>query len=125
MNSIQILEKLISFDTVSSNSNLELISYCEKLLKDAGVVDAGAAGYVDMIKGMLHYIEHEKIMNEDIIDNIQTDTSSEVNINEEYENSKFHQFNAYKGMYNPHATNMNLDLAKHQLQKNPLAHSLS
>jgi len=36
MNSIQILEKLISFDTVSSNSNLELISYCEKLLKDAG-----------------------------------------------------------------------------------------
>ena len=36
MNSIQILEKLISFDTVSSNSNLELISYCEKLLTDAG-----------------------------------------------------------------------------------------
>ena len=44
---------------------------------------------------------------------------------QQYENSKFHQFNAYKGMYNPHATNMNLDLAKHQLQKNPLAHSLS
>tara|TARA_B100000700_G_scaffold103837_1_gene117251 strand:+ start:132 stop:1286 length:1155 start_codon:yes stop_codon:yes gene_type:complete len=36
MNSIQILEKLISFNTVSSNSNLELISYCEKILKDAG-----------------------------------------------------------------------------------------
>jgi acetylornithine deacetylase len=36
MNSIQILEKLISFDTVSSNSNLELLSFCEKLLKDAG-----------------------------------------------------------------------------------------
>ena len=36
MNSFLILEKLISFDTVSSNSNLELISYCEKLLKDAG-----------------------------------------------------------------------------------------
>ena len=36
MNSIQILEKLISFDTVSSNSNLEIISYCEKNLKDAG-----------------------------------------------------------------------------------------
>ena len=35
MNSIQILEKLISFDTVSSNSNLELLSFCEKLLKDA------------------------------------------------------------------------------------------
>ena len=36
MNSIQILEKLISFDTVSSNSNLELLSFCEKILKDAG-----------------------------------------------------------------------------------------
>ena len=36
MNSIQILEKLIAFDTVSSNSNLEIISYCEKILKDAG-----------------------------------------------------------------------------------------
>ena len=36
MSSIQILEKLISFDTVSSNSNLEIISYCEKILKDAG-----------------------------------------------------------------------------------------
>ena len=36
MNSIQILEKLISFDTVSLNSNLELLSFCEKLLKDTG-----------------------------------------------------------------------------------------
>jgi len=36
VNSIQILEKLISFNTVSSNSNLEIISYCEKILKDAG-----------------------------------------------------------------------------------------
>jgi len=36
MNSIQILKKLISFDTVSSNSNLELLSFCEKLLKDTG-----------------------------------------------------------------------------------------
>ena len=30
-----MLEKLISFDTVSSNSNLELLSFCEKILKDA------------------------------------------------------------------------------------------
>tara|TARA_Y100000996_G_C22556625_1_gene655728 strand:+ start:2774 stop:4579 length:1806 start_codon:yes stop_codon:yes gene_type:complete len=72
-----------------AKASLEKTPELMKLLKDAGVVDAGAAGYVDMIKGMLHYIEHEKIMNEDIIDNIQTDTSSEVNINEEYENSKF------------------------------------
>ena len=72
-----------------AQASLEKTPELMKLLKDAGVVDAGAAGYVDMIKGMLHYIEHEKIMNEDIIDNIQTDDSSEVNINEEYENSKF------------------------------------
>ncbi len=36
MNSYQILEKLISFNTISSNSNLELMSFCEKLLKDVG-----------------------------------------------------------------------------------------
>ena len=36
MNSYQILEKLISFNTISSNSNLELMSFCENLLKDIG-----------------------------------------------------------------------------------------
>ncbi len=36
MNSLQILEKLISFNTVSSNSNLELIYFCKKILEDAG-----------------------------------------------------------------------------------------
>ena len=36
MNSYQILEKLISFNTISSNSNLELMSFCENLLKDVG-----------------------------------------------------------------------------------------
>ena len=41
MNSIQILEKLISFNTVSSNSNLDIISYCEKILKDAQSNDQG------------------------------------------------------------------------------------
>jgi len=36
MNSIQILEKLISYKTVSYNSNLELISFCQKLLESIG-----------------------------------------------------------------------------------------
>ena len=36
MHSYQILEKLISFNTISSNSNLELMSFCENLLKDIG-----------------------------------------------------------------------------------------
>ena len=36
MNSYQILEKLISYNTISSNSNLELMSFCENLLKDVG-----------------------------------------------------------------------------------------
>ena len=36
MTSIEILKKLISFDTVSSNSNLELISFCKQILENAG-----------------------------------------------------------------------------------------
>ena len=32
MTSIEILKKLISFDTVSSNSNLELISFCKQIM---------------------------------------------------------------------------------------------
>ena len=36
MTSIEILKKLISFDTVSSNSNLELISFCKQILKNIG-----------------------------------------------------------------------------------------
>jgi hypothetical protein len=39
-----------------------------------------------------------------------------------YQQKPFHQFNAYKGNENPYARN--LDVAKRQLQNNPLAHSL-
>lgn len=35
--SVTLLEKLISFNTVSRNSNLELIAYVKKLLADAGI----------------------------------------------------------------------------------------
>jgi|TARA_B110000914_G_scaffold38924_1_gene32266 hypothetical protein len=40
-----------------------------------------------------------------------------------YKQKPFHQFNAYKGNENPNTRN--LDVAKKQLQNNPLAHSLS
>jgi hypothetical protein len=40
-----------------------------------------------------------------------------------YKQKPFHQFNAYKGNENPNTRH--LDVAKKQLQNNPLAHSLS
>ena len=36
MDSFQILEKLISYKTISINSNLELITFCQKLLENIG-----------------------------------------------------------------------------------------
>jgi len=75
--------------TVAKKS-LENTPELMQLLKDAGVVDAGAEGYVDMIEGMLHYIEYEEIMNSSIITDMNLDESISVNNNiEEYENSKF------------------------------------
>jgi hypothetical protein len=41
---------------------------------------------------------------------------------QQYQQKAFHQFNAYKGNANPNACD--LDIAKRQLQNNPLAHSL-
>lgn len=42
---------------------------------------------------------------------------------QQYRQKPFHQFNAYKGNENPNSRS--LDIAKRQLQNNPLAHSLS
>ena len=42
---------------------------------------------------------------------------------QQYQQKPFHQFNAYKGNANPYTSD--LDVAKRQLQNNPLAHSLS
>ena len=42
---------------------------------------------------------------------------------QQYKQKSFHQFNAYKGNANPNTRS--LDIAKRQLQNNPLAHSLS
>jgi hypothetical protein len=41
---------------------------------------------------------------------------------QQYQQKAFHQFNAYKGNANPHCAT--LDIAKRQLQNNPLAHGL-
>jgi hypothetical protein len=41
---------------------------------------------------------------------------------QQYQQKAFHQFNAYKGNANPHT--QDLDIAKRQLQNNPLAHGL-
>ena len=40
-----------------------------------------------------------------------------------YKQKPFHQFNAYKGNANPNCGS--LDIAKRQLENNPLAHSIS
>ena len=42
---------------------------------------------------------------------------------QQYQQKPYHQFNAYKGNANPNTRS--LDIAKRQLQNNPLAHSLS
>jgi len=39
-----------------------------------------------------------------------------------YQQKPFHQFNAYKGNENPNSRN--LEIAKRQLQNNPLAHHI-
>ena len=41
-----------------------------------------------------------------------------------YKNNDYHQFNAYKGNANPNTTQAGLEVAKRQLQNNPLSHSL-
>ena len=60
-----------------------------QLLKDSGVVDAGAEGYVNLIEGMLHYIEHEKIMNENVVADMKVEESTAIENMEEYQNSEF------------------------------------
>ena len=36
MNTLEILDRLVAFDTVSAHSNLQLIAYVEDLLKSNG-----------------------------------------------------------------------------------------
>ena len=42
-----------------------------------------------------------------------------------YMNDLYHQFNAYKGNYNPRTSNSQLNTARNQLSSNPFAHTLA
>ena len=85
-NMLNIFNDIYSVAKKSLENTPELMP----LLKDAGVVDAGAEGYVNLIEGMLYYIENEEIMNQTIIANMKVQESTPINnSNEEYENSEF------------------------------------
>ncbi len=51
-----------------------------QLLKDSGVVDAGAQGYVNILEGMIYFIENNKIINEKVLENLSPQ-NVEININ--------------------------------------------
>lgn len=59
-----------------------------KLLKDSGVVDAGAAGLVDMFDGFLYYLENDESMHPDIKHNLDLNEKNESFI-KNIEKSKF------------------------------------
>jgi len=58
-----------------------------QILKDAGVVDAGAQGFVDLIEGLYHYIETGENINPESIEIHETD-SADINI-ENYDDSNY------------------------------------
>ena len=72
-----------------AKKSLENTPELMQLLKDSGVVDAGAEGYVNLIEGMLYYIEYEKNMSDDIVSDMPVEEPSVINKLEEYQNSEF------------------------------------
>ena len=58
-----------------------------QILKDAGVVDAGAQGFVDLIEGLYHYIKTGENINPESIEIHETD-SADINI-ENYDDSNY------------------------------------
>ena len=84
-NLLMILKDIFDVAKKSLDNTPELM----KLLKDSGVVDAGAEGYVNMIEGMLYYVEHQKIMNEEIISTLKIDESIPISNMENYNNLEF------------------------------------
>ena len=58
-----------------------------QILKDAGVVDAGAQGFVDLIEGLYHYIKTGENKNPESIETNETD-SADINI-ENYDDSNY------------------------------------
>ena len=60
-----------------------------KVLKDAGVVDAGAEGYVNLIEGIVYYLKNNKIMNENIASNLKLEEVTSIDNVEKYDKSEF------------------------------------
>lgn len=58
-----------------------------QILKDAGVVDAGAQGFVDLIEGLYHYIKTGENINPESIETHETDIA-DINI-ENYDDSNY------------------------------------
>ena len=58
-----------------------------KILKDAGVVDAGAQGFVDLIEGLYHYIKTGENLNPESID-IHETASADIDV-ENYDDSNY------------------------------------
>jgi len=60
-----------------------------QILKDAGVVDAGAQGFVDLIEGVCHYLESGEILNPESIEmHDSEDFNTDINI-ENYDDSTY------------------------------------
>tara|TARA_Y100001970_G_C14212255_1_gene847594 strand:- start:1183 stop:2511 length:1329 start_codon:yes stop_codon:yes gene_type:complete len=59
------------------------------VLKKAGVVDAGAQGFVDFIIGMYEFIKDGSIEDEDVISNIENDTMDKHNLSSDSLNYRF------------------------------------
>ena len=60
-----------------------------QLLKDAGVVDAGAQGYVNLLEGIIYFLENNEIMNHDSIESLSIKKST-INLDiENYNESNF------------------------------------
>ena len=57
------------------------------LKKDAGVVDAGAQGFVDLIEGLYHYIKTGENLNPESID-IHETASADIDV-ENYDDSNY------------------------------------
>ena len=84
-NIISILKKIYE----SSINALKKTPDQMQLLKDAGVVDAGAQGYVDLLEGIVYFMENNQMMNHDIIKDLLIENPKvELNI-ENYTKSDF------------------------------------
>ncbi len=51
-----------------------------QLLKDSGVVDAGAQGYVNILEGIVYFIENNRMINEKVLESLSLD-NTDTNIN--------------------------------------------